>query len=706
MATLEKIRNKSVLLFVVIIVALLAFILGDFLTSGRTFLGSGTTIAEAGNAKVDYIEYQNRINAISEQTRNSQQSPDNDELTQEVLRDLLVAKLLEQEYTDLGIVVTDKELSEALTGKNPHPAAAQFINTMAQYLGLPAATGVEVYQAMMNPTRYGLPAEVGTQLKQYWVAVEDDVENTLKNQKFSELVLGLFTANELDAQSYFNDITKSRNFSYALKDYNAVADADVEVTDDDRKAAWQKNMSRYTIAEPVRSVDYIIVRIEPSQADRLAGQQVVEDALLALNSTEGTEAVSANAMFVVNRANTTKEQISDNTLKNYIDTAVVGKASTLKTIGDSYTLVKLLGKSEGIDSINVSMLTRVDGGDLDSLKNELDKNVSFATLLEDELCQGQDSIWTTLVVEGIPAKLKNALVNNTIGKAFILTDSVQGQAVQTLYRINNRHKPVPVYDVAVIDYTIDPSSETLTNLSTDLNTFVSNNSSANEFAANAAEAGYTVLNTVVMASSPHVAANADSRPAVKWLMNAKKGQVMPVYQDSKQTYLLAAAVKGVYDGEYLPWNADVIADQINAEALKNKKAEILLERYAGQAQDLEGYAKLMETEVKTGDVTFSAPMLATIGYGESALQGAIAAAEQGAVVGPVKGNNELMVFSVNEEEEQGREYKFEEYSNQFNRSFGLGNARYMQNPAYMLQLLLGSEKVDNYSLNFIQGLGE
>ena len=43
MATLEKIRSKSVLLFVIIIVALLAFILGDFLTSGRTYFGSGTT---------------------------------------------------------------------------------------------------------------------------------------------------------------------------------------------------------------------------------------------------------------------------------------------------------------------------------------------------------------------------------------------------------------------------------------------------------------------------------------------------------------------------------------------------------------------------------------------------------------------------------------------------------------------------------------
>ena len=67
MATLEKIRSKSVLLFIIIIVALLAFILGDFLTSGRTYFGTGTTVAQAVSAKVDYTDYQNRVNALAEQ---------------------------------------------------------------------------------------------------------------------------------------------------------------------------------------------------------------------------------------------------------------------------------------------------------------------------------------------------------------------------------------------------------------------------------------------------------------------------------------------------------------------------------------------------------------------------------------------------------------------------------------------------------------
>jgi len=143
MATLEKIRSKSVLLFVIIIVALLAFILGDFLTSGRNYFGSGTTIAKVGDVKVDYNDYQTRMN---EEQQRQQQNPqqrqiDNGVQTMSVINDLLVEKMLEKEYEDLGITVTDAEISEAMTGEMPHPVAQQFIVTMSQYLGLQRPSG-------------------------------------------------------------------------------------------------------------------------------------------------------------------------------------------------------------------------------------------------------------------------------------------------------------------------------------------------------------------------------------------------------------------------------------------------------------------------------------------------------------------------------------------------------------------------------------
>ena len=57
MATLEKIRSKSVLLIVVIGVALLAFIIGDAITNSRNLFGDQTKVAKVGGTKIEYNDY-------------------------------------------------------------------------------------------------------------------------------------------------------------------------------------------------------------------------------------------------------------------------------------------------------------------------------------------------------------------------------------------------------------------------------------------------------------------------------------------------------------------------------------------------------------------------------------------------------------------------------------------------------------------------
>ena len=67
MATLEKIRSKSVFLLIVIFVALLAFILGDAITNGRNLFGNHTTVAKVGGEKIDYLEYQRKREELNRQ---------------------------------------------------------------------------------------------------------------------------------------------------------------------------------------------------------------------------------------------------------------------------------------------------------------------------------------------------------------------------------------------------------------------------------------------------------------------------------------------------------------------------------------------------------------------------------------------------------------------------------------------------------------
>ena len=118
MATLEKIRSKSALLLIIVGAGLLAFIIGDFFTSGRTIFGTGTTIAKVDGNKIDIQEFQRRVQDASQQAQAQNQRMDNAVLQQQVLNAMIAEKLFDQEIKDLGLTVTDQELTDMLVGNN------------------------------------------------------------------------------------------------------------------------------------------------------------------------------------------------------------------------------------------------------------------------------------------------------------------------------------------------------------------------------------------------------------------------------------------------------------------------------------------------------------------------------------------------------------------------------------------------------------
>lgn len=695
MATLEKIRSKSVLLFVIIIVALLAFILGDFLTSGRTYFGQPTTVAKANGVKVEYQDYQNRMSEAGEQLRNQGREYSSDALTQQVVQDLLTRQLLDKEYDKLGITVTDSELTDAMTGANQVPAAAQMVAYLSQQLGLPEASASAVFDAMQNPAKYGLRPEAGEQLRNIWAQQEKELEEQMKNQKFMSLVSGLYTYNNVDAKNFYDDNATTRHITYATKNVSAVTDDEVNFSDADIRAYWNEHKNDYRLDEETREVQYIYVPIEPSQADRVAGQQAVENAILALNEKPGTEGVASDTRFVVTPAKAPAAQFRNAKLRTLLEGNEAGHAELLTREGDLYTIVKILDITTGIDSINISMLQAMPEVSTDSLLNLIKGGATFASLSNGINVQGQDSIWTALEVDGIKDDVKKALETATIGSTIAMADTIQGTPLTTIYKVNRRHAPVKYYDIATIEYTVDPSNETLTDLTGKLRTFVSNHSSAADFAASAADEGYSVLSDEISVSSVALGNAAESRKFIKWAMDAKKGQVSPMMQDDKQSYLIAVAVKDIYN-DYLPADAAAIAPQMRMQALNAKKAAKLAADYSAKGNSVADYAKAMEVEVQEGDVNIISPAILNLGVNESAVQGAIAAADKGQLVGPVQGNRGIIVFEVQDINTDNRPFNAAEYGQRFMQNFGFSRR---QSP---LPLLLGKGKIENRSLNFVQ----
>lgn len=687
MATLEKIRSKSGVLLVVIGLALLAFILGDFFNSGRSLFGLGTTIAKVDGQKIDVQEFQRRVEQANQQMQQSGQKVDQAVLQQQVLNAMITEALFKNEAEKLGLIVTDAELSQLMLGDN----SMVVDNMVRQQLGVESAA--IAHDMAFNPQKYQLSEEQAAQLKQYWIDLEKQIEEQLIQAKFQNLFAGLLVANDLDAKALYNDNSVTSNIAYAKKDYSSLPDDKFVPTDDEIKAEWERTRNRYRLDEETRSVNYISVEIAPSQADLLAGQKAVEDVIAALREKPGTEGADGVSGFIVDRQNYTSSLLRDPQLKKFVDSAAVNQVALINSAAGDYTIAKLLDKKTQVDSVNIDFLA-VQGSkaQIDSLCAVLNGGGALADALKSPIvAQSQDSTWLSLVDPNF-AGVRDILDNAATG-TFFSPDSIDGEGGR-IFRVRARRPAVNVYDVATVSYNVEPSSATVNKLMDDLQTYLDNNKSAADFAANAAKSNYNAIPARVSASTPQLGNISDTRDAVAWAMNAKKGQVSPIFGDETSDRLIAVALDNVYN-DFIPDTDPQVRMLLTSTVRNDKKAEALINQYKGKAKDVAGYASLMGSKVDSTSVTFGQFFIPGIGGQEGEFTAYVATAKPGTCVGPVKSNSGVIVFTVTGTEKNPRPYNFDESAAQYNQQRG-GNAL-LRNLA---GILIGKSKVTNNILKF------
>lgn len=687
MTTLEKIRSKSVLLLVIIGVALLAFILGDFFSSGRTFFGSGTTVAKVDGKSIDIQEFQNRVQLASQQMQQSGQKVDGSVLQQQVLSQMIQEALFNNEAEALGLKVTDAELTDALVG-----AGSQYVDIFVQQqYGLQSAS--QLLDIVTNPSKYNLDAASAAQFSALWKSLEDQMAQSLLQQKFSNLFVGTLQANDVDAQLLYAEGSNNKTVAFASKSYASLPDDDYPVSDADINAEWAKHKELYRLNEPTRAISYIAVPIAPSQEDLQAAEKQVEDALMALRDQPATEGIMAMADFIVDRQTSPASRITNRQVKDFADTAAVGAAAVVSHIGNNYTLAKLIDRSMAVDSVNIdiAMLTAPRQA-IDSVVAGLnDGTVDFASLAATG-AQVNDSVWITLT-DAQMAELREPLLAANTGTWFTPDTAATAQAGR-IFRVRSRKAPAQTYDIAVVTYTAEPSRATVNALDSELRAFISANNSASAFSANAATAGYTAVPMLVTPSTPLVGNYPDTREAIVWALDASKGEVSPIYGDETSGQFIAVALDDTYDG-YLPASAPQIEPTLRAGALAAKKGAAMMQQYGGKASDLAGYASLLGAQIDTTTVAFSQNNVARIGVRESDVAGAVAVAQPGELVGPVEGNNAIVVLQVLDIDPIGRPFSLSESSANFVRQRG-GSSLSQSIPA----ILMGTKKIDNRLSNF------
>ncbi len=677
MSTLEQIRQRPVLIISILGVALLLFILTAVDRPGELFTDSHT-VAKVDGEKIDYLEFQKRVEQQQEQMQQrGYTNVDVAQVQEYVLQQMVNESLLKKEFERLGLTVTDNELSQAMLGATPSP----YVQQMVQSMGIPSAQ--LLYEAAFNPTKSGVTPEQAPQFQSAWAELEKNTEEMMLQQKFMALFAGTLTANKLDAKALYEDNATTSTILYAKKDLSTLKDADFTPTDAEINDLYNQEKNRYRINEKQVVINYIAVDVVPSTDDLAAAQREVEDAIVGLRMNEGTDAVASNGKFYVNRVSATEASLAP-ALKKAVPSMAKDSVAMISFIDNQYTIAKLLDVTTSIDSVLVDVAFINETADADSVIARLNTGASKIDM-GDAIAQSQDSMWVSLLDPGI-AQFKDQIATAETGSYFKPEGGQNGMTM----RVRSRKAPVAVYDVAEITYDVVPSNATIQKLNGDLRKYLADNSTAAKFTSEATKAGYSALSAVVTPSTLSINGLQESRGAAKWALDAKKDQVSGVFNNDRDSRLLAVAVNDVYDGKFVPATNETVRNYLTNKVMNRKKAEKLIADYNGKGKSVAEYAAAMQVKADTTQVTFGQPYVRNFPMYESALQANVAVAKKGELVGPVALNQSVVVFTVTDVTAPSREFDYKNDAMVFNQREGVASFQ-----RTLPAVLLGNKKVEN-----------
>jgi peptidyl-prolyl cis-trans isomerase D len=212
------------------------------------------------------------------------------------------------------------------------------------------------------------------------------------------------------------------------------------------------------------------------------------------------------------------------------------------------------------------------------------------------------------------------------------------------------------YQIAVIKRPVEFSKETYNKAYNEFSQFVAQNTTLDKLVENAEESGYRLLERADFRNNEHyVGGVRGTREALKWVFEAKEGEVSPLYECGNNDHMLVVAVEKINPAGYRDINS--VADMLSLEARREKKAEKILAELNGvtSIEQVKNMANAVSDTIK--HITFSAPAYVAVTRASEPVVGAVASKNDvNKVSAPIKGNSAVYVMQVINKENNAEEF--------------------------------------------------
>lgn len=665
MAAIGKIRSWGPVLVGVIGLALFAFIAEELVRSTESMRNdSRQQIGEVLGEKVSVQDFQALMDEYQEVMKITQgrENFTEDELNQikdQVWSTYLQTSIIENEAKKLGLTVTDQELQDVLKeGTNPMLMQTPFVNqTTGRFDATQLKKFLADYKAAQN-TNPEMVQQYQTIYK-YWLFTEKTLRQQILTQKYQTLFAGCFLSNPIEQKMAYTDENEEASIQLAAVPYTSIKDADIKVEESDYKAKYDEMKEMFLLATECRDIKYVTYTVTASAADRQATMKQVTDYAKQLATAEDpTEIVRKSTSQVTYNGLALSSRSYPMDIAQRLDSMAVGTTTSVIENKNDNTLnvIRLIAKKELPDSIEFRAI-QVGAEDVatartkaDSIYNAIKGGADFEAIAKKYNQPGTKN-WLT----GVQYESTSSIDKDTKTYLEAVTTIAAGETANVqmtngnvIIQVLNRKAMKTKYVAAVIKRSLDFTKDTYSQAYNKFSAFVSETQNAEQLEANAKKNGYEVRTINDVTTGQHnVAGIRSTREALKWIFDAKAGEISPLYECGNNDQLLVICLSAINKVGYRPLNDERVKEYLKAEILRDKKAEKIM----ANLKDVKSVdaAKAKGGQISTVDqVTFASPVFVqTTGAAEPALSGAVAGTKAGTFCkAPVKGNAGVYVFKV------------------------------------------------------------
>ena len=719
MTALGKIRSKGILLIIIIGLGLFAFIAEEAFRSCNGIKGQNSQqIGEVLGEKIYVQDFQKLLeeyqDAMKLTMRTDNLSEDQlNQLKDQVWQQLVSERVMKEDCKKLGLTVTEDELQNVLNdGTNQLLTQTPFVNQQT------GRFDVSILKQFIDAYRKAEASNNSQQLDQmrpaynYWLFVEKNLRTQLLAQKYQSLLANCVLSNKVEAKMAFNEENEEAQIQLASIAYNTIKDADLKVTDEELKAKYEELKPAFRQQQETRDVKMVDVQVKASATDRAQLQKDMAGYQKQLAAAaDPTQVVSKSGSMIqyigLPVSGKAFQQYPD--IASKIDSMAVGTTGVVENTKDNtYNIVRILSRTELPDSVEFRQI-QVGGKTLeaarasaDSIQKALAAGGDFQAIAKR---YGQDSTttWFTGAMYEQASTMSQdnrayieALLNGAVGSTQNIELTQGNVVIQVLNRKAMKSKAV----AAVIKKEIRFSDNTYSKAYNRFSQFVTQSqASLADLQKHATKFGYTVQDLNDFATSSHTVGNVGGsgiRDAIKWIFEAKEGQVSQLFEAGKENdHLLVLCMTKIHPQGYRPWDDAQVKEILKREVIRDKKAEMIMAKLKGVNSIAAAQAKGAKVST-VNQITFAAPaFIQATGAAEPALSGAVAATAQGKFCSaPVKGNAGVYVFQVVKKQMRPAKYN-EEQQIQMCRQRAM---QYMGN--FMQDLVFGAGVVDSRYLFF------